>query len=171
MTDLFGPLLETGAFKYASFGVGVIGLLIVVGMLVWLYRDADDRKSKPVMWVVGGALVAVAGAVAGMVVGGGAGFAPVGLLAMTLVVCVLLVYRVVRPTDLADDALERELAMKLLRVELATMSCPKCDGPIESDYILCPSCGIELRRPCGFCGRPVKPSWAACPYCGARKGA
>ena len=170
MADLFGPILDSSAFRVASFAVGVVGLLIVVGMLVWLYRDADDRKSKPLWWVIGGAVAALVGAAGGMVAGE-YGFAPVGLAAMTAAIVVMLVYRVVRPTDLADDALEREMAMKLLRVELTNQSCPKCGGAIESDYILCPSCGIELRRPCGFCGRPIKPSWAACPYCGARKGA
>lgn len=171
MADLFGPVLNHSAFRLASFVTGAICALIAVGIIIWIYRDADDRDAKPILWVSLGAVFALAGAGIGFVVPGSLGFAPVGVFMAILVGVLSMVYRVVRPLDLAEDAQEREMAMHLLKVELDTKSCTRCGGAIERDFILCPSCGTELRRPCSYCGRPNKLNWAACPYCGARKGA
>ena len=171
MGDLFGPLLENSAFRITSYAVGVVCAVAVVGILVWIYRDADDRDAKPIMWVVIGAFVALLGAAAGYLGQSVVGFASVGLAMLTLVGAFSFVYRVMRPVDLADDAIEREMSMHLLKVELENKSCPRCSHAIEEGFLLCPSCGLELRRPCAYCGRPNKLNWAACPYCGTRKGA
>lgn len=171
MGDLLSSVTESGAFRNASLAVGVIGALVAVGVLVWLYRDADDRDAKPIVWMGAGTVAALVGALLGYTVQGAVGFMAVGLLMLAGVGIATAVYRVVRPVDLAEDALERDLSMHLLRVELEAKSCPRCSHAVESDFLLCPNCGLELRRPCGYCGRPVKSAWAACPYCGTRKGA
>lgn len=171
MADLFGPVLDHSAFRLATFVVGVVCALVAVGILVWMYRDADDRDAKPGLWVSLGAVAGLAGAALGFMVQGKIEFGVVGLAMLSLVGAFSLIYRVVRPIDIAEDAVEREMAMHLLKVELDTKSCSRCGGAVEPDFLLCPSCGLELRRPCSYCGRPNKLNWAACPYCGTRKGA
>jgi predicted amidophosphoribosyltransferase len=36
---------------------------------------------------------------------------------------------------------------------------------VESDFLACPFCGIQLRQPCPSCQRPLSPQWKTCPYC------
>lgn len=171
MQEMVGQLLDNNAFKLTTFLVGVACALVSVGILIWIYRDADDRKAKPVLWVSVGAVASLAGALLGWTFQGVVGYMAVGILMMVFAGVVAAVYRVVRPVDFAEDALERDLALHLLRVELESKACPRCGHAVESDYLLCPTCGLELRRPCTYCGRANKANWAACPYCGTRKGA
>ena len=78
------------------------------------------------------------------------------------------VYAILRPPEYLDDARERDLEMKAaeLRVrQLAELSCPNCDFPVEKSYLRCPNCQRRLKDPCQSCGKPVDPRWALCPYC------
>jgi hypothetical protein len=78
------------------------------------------------------------------------------------------VYAIVRPPEFLEDAHERELEIKAaeLRVrQLTEASCPKCEYPIEKNYLRCPKCRQRLKDPCPSCGKPVDPRWALCPYC------
>ena len=78
------------------------------------------------------------------------------------------VYAILRPPEYLEDARERDLEMKAaeLRVrQLAELSCPNCDFPVEKSYLRCPNCQRRLKDPCQSCGKPVDPRWALCPYC------
>ena len=79
-----------------------------------------------------------------------------------------IVYVIVRPPEFIEDARERELEMKAsaLRVrQLAELSCPNCEYPVEKNFLRCPHCQRRLKDPCPTCGKPVDPRWALCPYC------
>jgi hypothetical protein len=79
-----------------------------------------------------------------------------------------IVYVIVRPPEFIEDARERELEIKAsaLRVrQLAELSCPNCEYPIEKNFLRCPHCQRRLKDPCPTCGKPVDPRWALCPYC------
>ena len=79
-----------------------------------------------------------------------------------------IVYVIVRPPEFIEDSRERELEMKAsaLRVrQLAELSCPNCEYPIEKNFLRCPHCQRRLKDPCPTCGKPVDPRWALCPYC------
>ncbi|MGZ8666409.1 MAG: double zinc ribbon domain-containing protein [Solirubrobacterales bacterium] len=81
-----------------------------------------------------------------------------------------IVYVIVRPPEFIEDARERDLEMKAsaLRVrQLAELSCPNCQYPIEKNFLRCPHCQRRLKDPCPTCGKPVDPRWALCPYCEA----
>ncbi len=81
-----------------------------------------------------------------------------------------IVYVIVRPPEFIEDARERDLEMKAsaLRVrQLAELSCPNCEYPVEKNYLRCPHCQRRLKDPCPTCGKPVDPRWALCPYCEA----
>jgi hypothetical protein len=128
-----------------------VGLFVLMLVVVWLaliaytFLDARRRISDPV-------LVACATA---------ASFFPyIGT----------IVYVIVRPPEFIEDARERDLEMKAsaLRVrQLAELSCPNCDYPIEKNFLRCPHCQRRLKDPCPTCGKPVDPRWALCPYCEA----
>ena len=78
------------------------------------------------------------------------------------------VYAIVRPPEFLEDAHERELEIRAaeLRVrQLTEASCPKCEFPVEKNYLRCPKCQQRLKDPCPSCGKPVDPRWALCPYC------
>jgi hypothetical protein len=83
------------------------------------------------------------------------------------------VYAIVRPPEFLEDAHERELEIKAaeLRVrQLREQSCPKCEHPVERNYLRCPNCQSRLKDPCPTCNKPVDPRWALCPYCETNLG-
>jgi RNA polymerase subunit RPABC4/transcription elongation factor Spt4 len=45
--------------------------------------------------------------------------------------------------------------------------CHACGGAIEKDFVVCPTCGAELKASCPSCGKTVSPDWKMCPYCRA----
>jgi hypothetical protein len=83
------------------------------------------------------------------------------------------VYAIVRPPEYLEDAHERELEIKAaeLRVrQLSEQSCPKCEYPVERNYLRCPNCQTRLKDPCPTCKKPVDPRWGLCPYCETKLG-
>ena len=44
-------------------------------------------------------------------------------------------------------------------------ACPQCATPMESDFVMCPSCGYSASAACPGCRRMVSPEWKFCPYC------
>ena len=169
MSDILDPIISSGAFQAASTVLGIIGALAAVALLVWMYRDAESRQFYALAWVIGGTVLALVAAWGGMSLRSW-GLAPIGLGAVTAIGVLLVVYRILRPFELSEDAVEQELALKLLRIELQSKACPRCSAAVETDFLLCPNCGLELRRPCNFCRRPIKAPWRTCPYCGAGQG-
>lgn len=53
----------------------------------------------------------------------------------------------------------------LVRGNYSDLRCPRCDTPIEEQYIVCPGCGAKLRASCPSCAAPVEPDWKVCPRC------
>ena len=47
-------------------------------------------------------------------------------------------------------------------------ACPKCQKPVNSNFIFCPDCGARLQAVCPGCNRPVESSWRVCPHCGQK---
>jgi type IV pilus assembly protein PilB len=44
-------------------------------------------------------------------------------------------------------------------------ACPKCSAPMESDFVICPSCGHSSSAACPGCRRTISPEWKFCPWC------
>ena len=129
-----------------NLAVSLFVLMLVVvwlALIVYTFLDARRRISDPVL---------VACATAASL------FPYIGT----------IVYVIVRPPEFIEDSRERELEMKAsaLRVrQLAELSCPNCEYPIEKNFLRCPHCQRRLKDPCPTCGKPVDPRWALCPYC------
>jgi hypothetical protein len=141
---------------FALFGIGNDALNLVVNLLVltlvvvyfalvaWTFFDARRRMEDPVL---------VASAVGASFV-----FPFIGT----------VIYSILRPPEFLEDARERDVEIKAaeLRVkQLTEQSCPKCQYPVEKNYLRCPNCRARLKDPCTSCGQPVDPRWALCPYC------
>jgi len=136
---------ESPAFRA---GVRLALLLVVVlwlALALWVYKDARRRMDDPIL--------------IGVAVAAGLLFPFVGP----------FVYLFLRPPEYLDDVRERELEIRLMERRFGgAETCPYCTGPVEAEYIVCPSCSTPLRERCDGCQRPLDPSWVVCPYCAAR---
>ncbi|HEX2435912.1 MAG TPA: zinc ribbon domain-containing protein [Solirubrobacterales bacterium] len=144
--------------RLALFGIESDALNLVVNLLIlslvlvyfalvaWTFFDARRRMRDPVLvaYSVGASFV----------------FPFIGT----------IVYSILRPPEFLEDAHEREVEIRAaeLRVrQLSEQSCPKCEYPVEKNFLRCPKCRTRLKNPCTRCGKPVDPRWALCPYCEA----
>jgi hypothetical protein len=144
--------MSLAIFGISNSGLNLaVSLLVLIFIVVWLalivytYLDARRRLSDP--FLVACATIA-------------SFFPYVGT----------AVYAIVRPPEFLEDARERELEIKAaeMRVrQLTESSCPKCEQPVERNFLRCPNCRHRLKDPCPSCSRPVAPSWKICPYCEA----
>ena len=44
-------------------------------------------------------------------------------------------------------------------------ACPRCAASMETDFVMCPSCGYSASSICPGCRRMVSREWRFCPYC------
>ncbi len=79
----------------------------------------------------------------------------------------LLLYFILRPSETLAEEYERSLEEEAILHELdSLLACPNCKAQVETDFLVCPFCGTQLRRPCPSCQRPLSSQWRTCPYCG-----
>jgi RNA polymerase subunit RPABC4/transcription elongation factor Spt4 len=78
-----------------------------------------------------------------------------------------LIYVIVRPPEYLLDSRERELDLAVLETEFRRRAglCPNCRSVVEKEYLLCPECGWDLKKPCENCRRLLRLDWDTCPYC------
>jgi Double zinc ribbon len=141
---LFG--IESDALNLAVNLLILSLVLVYFALVAWTFFDARRRMRDPVL---------VASSVGASFV-----FPFIGT----------IVYSILRPPEFLEDAHEREVEIKAaeLRVrQLSEQSCPKCQYPVEKNFLRCPNCRTRLKNPCTTCGKPVDPRWALCPYCEA----
>ena len=172
MLDMVTSVVGTSTARAISGAFEVLGFVLFafsIALVFWLYRDARRRGAREIIWAIVGGAALLLGVFLGFTLSSW-GFIAVGLGTLIAVCAVLLIYTFIRPAEFLADAQERELSARLLEAELDTHACPSCGHGIETDFLICPSCNITLRRPCDYCGRPIKTGWATCPYCKARKG-
>ena len=53
----------------------------------------------------------------------------------------------------------------LVRGNYSNLRCPRCDGAVTEQFLVCPNCGTKLRPSCPGCAMPVEPDWKVCPRC------
>lgn len=169
MSSILGPVFGSSAFQFASLIVGILFLLLSGAVIIWLYRDAQSRGNYATIWAGVTAALGVIGAVFGLTQSK-LGFGVTGIAAFSVIIVIVFIYLILRPTQLKDDIEEQELSIALLEAELDVKSCPNCHHGIETDFLVCPNCYKILRTPCQHCGRPIKREWKVCPYCKAKQG-
>lgn len=119
----------------------LLAIVLWLALVYWTYTDARRRGTVAVLW---------------------------GVVAVLFPFVGTLVYLIVRPPEYELDARERELELAVLERELRsrTLLCPNCRSLVEREYLICPECNWELKKPCIECERPMEMKWETCPYCG-----
>ncbi len=134
-------ILTSPILKLAGELLLLLIIILWLSLVYWTFADASRRGAIRFLW----ALVALV-------------FPFVGT----------LIYLIVRPPEYALDARERELELAVLERELRSrvLLCPNCRAMVEKDYIICPECNWQLKKPCANCEKPLDLNWKTCPYCG-----
>jgi len=119
-------------------------IVVWVALVYWTYTDAGRRGTSGILW---------------------------GIVAVILPYLGTLIYLIVRPPEYLEESRERELELAVLERELRnnTLLCPNCRNLVEKDFLICPVCNWELKKPCVNCKRPINMEWETCPYCGTNQ--
>lgn len=122
----------------------LLTVILWVALVYWTYTDARRRGAVAILW---------------------------GIVAVIFPFIGTLVYLIVRPPEYALDARERELELAVLERELRNrvLLCPNCRALVEKDYLICPECNWELKKPCINCDKPLNMDWDTCPFCGTNQ--
>ena len=136
INDFLGSPLLTLGLRLTALFFAILWLALVY----WTFTDADRRGSM--RWYL-------------------------GAVALIFPFIGTLIYVIVRPPEYVAESRERELELAILERELKRRAdlCPNCHSIVEGDYLLCPECGWDLKRPCENCSRPLQLEWDTCPYC------
>lgn len=146
MSDDFLPGGWENAVRIAVTIIILYLAVIWVALVFWTYRDIRQRSRDPIMQLAAVALVLV--------------FSFPGH----------WVYLILRPRQTLVEAYERSLEEEALLQELEDQkACPTCKRRVQDDYLVCPSCGVQLKEPCRQCAKPLSYAWMLCPYCGQPK--
>jgi RNA polymerase subunit RPABC4/transcription elongation factor Spt4 len=126
--------------------LGIYLFAIYLASIFWAYRDIRLRTRDPISQLVSVLLVVVF-------------FLPG-----------IWIYMILRPRFTLVELYERSLEEEALLQELEDQkACPNCRRRVDDQYIVCPTCRMQLREPCLNCGRALSHAWLACPYCGSDK--
>jgi RNA polymerase subunit RPABC4/transcription elongation factor Spt4 len=133
--------LESPILRIAGQLVLLLFVVLWIALVYWTYKDAGRRGSISILW---------------------------GIVAVIFPYLGTLIYLIVRPPEYLAESRERELELAVLERELRNSIhlCPNCRNLVERDYLICPVCNWELKKPCINCERPVNMEWETCPYCG-----
>jgi len=132
-----------------ALGLGIFFLILWIAVIVWVYKDAEQRGMNGLLW----SLLVFFGHLIG-----------------------LLVFLIVRQDHPVGGAPAKSSAPPASRsssppAAAATaaaipLTCPSCKKPIDETFTYCPHCGTALQPVCKNCGKSVDAAWKACPYCG-----
>ncbi len=138
------PIVDV-ILQYSALFLGFYLAALMLGMLIWTARDIRARTHD-----VFSQILAV-------------------LLVLLLNLPGLFLYMILRPRETLAESYERLLAEEALLQEIEHRSlCPGCRQRIDSDWLICPVCGTELKRKCPHCAQLLALNWKACPYCASR---
>jgi hypothetical protein len=128
---LNSPFLRLGFYLVALFFV-----VLWLSLAYWTFTDADRRGAMRFYW---------------------------GIMALIFPFIGTLVYIIGRPPEYLLDSRERELELAVLERELKARvtQCPNCRSVVEKEYLLCPECGWDLKKPWRTAGNHC--SWAGVP--------
>ena len=138
--QIITDFLESPLLRIMGQLVLLLFVVLWVALVYWTYADAGRRGAMSIFW---------------------------GIVAVVFPYVGTLIYLIVRPPEYLDESRERELELAVLERELRSsiVLCPNCRNLVERDYLICPVCSWELKKPCANCERPLNMEWETCPYC------
>lgn len=144
--DALGDFLSSPIIQLFLQAILLYILVLWLASAWWIFRDAGQRSRN----VLAPYLAT----------------APVILATPLLFLFVLLVWRIVRPTQNHSGLEEQNLAKEALRAELdRVLYCATCSRRVHEDWIICPTCRARLARVCPNCKRLVGLDWSLCAWC------
>lgn len=137
-------ILESPLLRIGGQLIVLLFVVIWISLVYWTYTDAGRRGAMRILW---------------------------GIVAVLLPYLGTLIYVIVRPPEYLAESRERELELAVLEREIRanTPLCPNCRNIVEKDFLFCPVCNWELKKPCVNCERPLNMEWETCPYCGTNQ--
>jgi RNA polymerase subunit RPABC4/transcription elongation factor Spt4 len=131
-------------WKYLTYGIVFILIIIWLSFVYWTFRDAKLRNTSPFFWAIIVFLFNYLG---------------------------LILYLILRPPEFVEDIMERDLEIKRSELAIASsiLRCPACGKEINQDFIICPNCRKKLKKNCVQCEKPLNLDWKVCPYCKAEQ--
>lgn len=138
--QVVSDLLNSNLFRIGFYLVVVFFVVLWLSVVYWTFIDADRRGTLRFFWTSVALIFPFIGT---------------------------LIYIIVRPLEYLLDSRERELDLAVLEREFrrrADLS-PNCRSVVEKEYLLCPECGWDLKKPCENCRRVLRLDWDTCPYC------
>jgi RNA polymerase subunit RPABC4/transcription elongation factor Spt4 len=139
--QVISNFLDSPILRISGQLVVLLFVVLWVALVYWTYTDAGRRGATSLLW---------------------------GIVAVVFPYVGTLIYLIVRPPEYLDESRERELETAVLERELRnnTLLCPNCRNLVEKEFLICPTCAWELKKPCINCDRPLNQEWGLCPYCG-----
>ena len=132
--------------------VGVWLFLLWLGISIWTFRDIRERSQDVTTQTLSVFLVVV--------------FFP------SFNLPGLMLYLILRPKETMEETYARALEEEALLRDIGEDSaCPSCRRFVESAFVVCPYCQVQLKENCLNCGIALSFTWIACPYCGTGKRA
>lgn len=140
------PTLET-LFSYLNILIAVFAALVAafwLSLVIWAFRDMRLRSRDPFAQILAAVMVA------------------------TLPFIGILIYLILRPPETLAERYERALEEEALLQEIEERPrCHKCSRTIDSKWVVCPNCHVELKKPCVNCVELLDLNWGVCPFCTA----
>jgi RNA polymerase subunit RPABC4/transcription elongation factor Spt4 len=132
--------LESPVLRISGQLIVLLFIVLWLSLVYWTYTDAARRGAMKFIW---------------------------GLVAVLFPYVGTLIYLIVRPPEYLEESRERELELAVLEREIrrSIVLCANCRNLVEKDYLICPVCNWELKKPCVSCERPLNMEWETCPYC------
>lgn len=139
--QIISNFLDSPILRISGQLIVLLFVVLWIALVYWTYTDAGRRGATSVLW---------------------------GIVAVIFPYIGTLIYLIVRPPEYLDESRERELETAVLERELRnnTLLCPNCRNLVEREFLICPTCAWELKKPCINCDRPLNQEWGLCPYCG-----
>jgi RNA polymerase subunit RPABC4/transcription elongation factor Spt4 len=139
--QIISNFLDSPILRISGQLIVLLFVVLWIALVYWTYADAGRRGATSVLW---------------------------GIVAVIFPYVGTLIYLIVRPPEYLDESRERELETAFLERELrnSILLCPNCRNMVEKEFLICPTCAWELKKPCINCDRPLNQEWGLCPYCG-----
>lgn len=142
------PTIETVA-SYLNILIAVFAALLAAfwfSLVIWAFRDMRLRSRDPFAQILAAVMVAA------------------------LPFIGIFIYMILRPPETLAERYERALEEEALLQEIEERPrCHSCSRTINNQWVVCPNCHVELKKPCVNCVELLDLGWKVCPYCTAKQ--
>lgn len=118
---------------------GLAILALIAAILVWVYRDAEQRGMNGLLWTA----VVFFGHLVG-----------------------LIIYLVVRSDHPIKPPAAAGLPVS--PVPPPPPQCRQCGKIVDRNHAFCPYCGARTQTACPKCAKAIEKGWLVCPNCGEK---